>query len=243
MADNRGMGLTRAQKIRKHGDSAGQAAASSAAPTRPAPGRVPAPQGGTAQTRPDPEGSSSSPMLVLGAAMVISVLFLLYVNLLVLGGFASAMTEGHGVPELRLLGFTTEWFQGFAGALGDDGAEAYRSIHRSTALIAPLPMAASWALFVIVQSRGGRLFRWVGLAVVAAFAGVYLAGSEVLDRAVAAPQDTGLVSTASLLMNLRGLLLLAMIALLVWAMLRSMRRIAGEMAERGRQDRDGDGRG
>ena len=89
---------------------------------------------------------------------------------------------------------------------------------------------------MLLQSRGAALFRWAGLGVVALFAIVYLLGSSVLDRAVADPQDETLVGMASLLMNLRGALLLGMVALLVWAMLRSVRRIAGEMAQRGRQD-------
>ena len=62
---------------------------------------------------------------------------------------------------------------------------------------------------------------------------------DVLDRAVADPSQTGLVTVASLLMNLRGALFLAMIALLVWAMLNSVRRIAHEMAEQGRADAAG----
>ena len=232
------MGLSRAQKIRKYGEDAGDASARPsprAEPARPALNTAPTASQRREELRADPERSTSSPMLVLGAAMTIAVLFLLYVNLLILPGFASSAAGGHGVPELRLLGFTTEWFQGFAHALGDDGAAAYRSIHRSTALIAPLAVAVAWALFVLVQSRGSRRFRWTGLAVVVAFAAVYLLGNAVLDRAVAAPEDTGLVSAASLLMNLRGALLLGLLALLVWAMLRSVSRIAGEMAERGRE--------
>lgn len=174
--------------------------------------------------------------MLVGVLMAVAALFLLYVNLVILPGFASAMAGGHGVPELRLLGFDAEWFRGFTDAMDDGAAEAYRSIHRSTALIAPLGMAVGWAAFVLLQSRGAALFRWVGLGVVALFTIVYLLGSSVLDRAVADPQDETLVGMASLLMNLRGALLLGMVALLVWAMLRSVRRIAGEMAQRGRQD-------
>lgn len=239
------MGLSRAQKIRKHGDSAAEAPTSRAAagPPGPAAGPTGSAAGRSAadprreQLRPEPESSPSSPMLIVGVAMTIAVLFLTYVNLVILPGFASAMVGGHGVPELRLLGFDAEWFRGFTEAMDRDAAEAYRSIHRTTALIAPLGMAVGWAAFVLVQSKGSALFRWVGLGVVAAFAIVYLLGSSVLDRAVSEPQDEVLVAMASLLMNLRAALLLGMIALLVWAMLRSVRRIAGEMAERGRQDR------
>lgn len=239
------MGLSRAQKIKKHGDSAAEAPTSRAAAAAPRPAA--GPTGGSVgrsaadprreQLRPEPESSSSSPMLVVGVAMAIAVAFLLYVNLVILPGFASAMVGGHGVPELRLLGFDAEWFRGFTQAMDDGAAEAYRSIHRSTALIAPVGMALSWAVFVLLQSKGAALFRWAGLGVVALFAIVYLLGNAVLDRAVADPQDEALVAMASLLLNLRGALLLGMIALLVWAMLRSVRRIAGEMAERGRQDR------
>ena len=238
------MGLSRAQKIRKHGDSAAQAPTgrSTSAGSRPAPGRTGAAAKGAAaaarreQLRPEPESSPSSPMMLVGVLMAIAVLFLLYVNLVILPGFASAMAGGHGVPELRLLGFDAEWFRGFTDAMDEGAAEAYRSIHRTTALIAPLGMAVGWAAFVLLQSKGAALFRWVGLGVVALFTVVYILGSSVLDRAVADPQDDALVGMASLLMNLRGALLLGMIALLVWAMLRSVRRIVGEMAERGRLD-------
>ena len=145
--------------------------------------------------------------MLVGVLMAVAALFLLYVNLVILPGFASAMAGGHGVPELRLLGFDAEWFRGFTDAMDDGAAEAYRSIHRSTALIAPLGMTVGWAAFVLLQSRGAALFRWVGLGVVALFTIVYLLGSSVLDRAVADPQDETLVGMASLLMNLRGALL------------------------------------
>lgn len=237
------MGLSRAQKIKKHGDSAAQAPTgrTAAARSRPAARSTGASTTTAAaqrreQLRPEPESSPSSPMMLVGVLMAVAALFLLYVNLVILPGFASAMAGGHGVPELRLLGFDAEWFRGFTDAMDDGAAEAYRSIHRSTALIAPLGMAVGWAAFVLLQSRGAALFRWVGLGVVALFTIVYLLGSSVLDRAVADPQDETLVGMASLLMNLRGALLLGMVALLVWAMLRSVRRIAGEMAQRGRQD-------
>lgn len=237
------MGLSRAQKIKKHGDSAAQAPTgrTTAARSRPAARSTGASTTTAAaqrreQLRPEPESSPSSPMMLVGVLMAVAALFLLYVNLVILPGFASAMAGGHGVPELRLLGFEAEWFRGFTDAMDDGAAEAYRSIHRSTALIAPLGIAVGWAAFVLLQSRGAALFRWVGLGVVALFTIVYLLGSSVLDRAVADPQDETLVGMASLLMNLRGALLLGMVALLVWAMLRSVRRIAGEMAQRGRQD-------
>lgn len=237
------MGLSRAQKIKKHGDSAAQAPTgrTTADRSRPAARSTGASTTTAAaqrreQLRPEPESSPSSPMMLVGVLMAVAALFLLYVNLVILPGFASAMAGGHGVPELRLLGFDAEWFRGFTDAMDDGAAEAYRSIHRSTALIAPLGMTVGWAAFVLLQSRGAALFRWAGLGVVALFTIVYLLGSSVLDRAVADPQDETLVGMASLLMNLRGALLLGMVALLVWAMLRSVRRIAGEMAQRGRQD-------
>lgn len=237
------MGLSRAQKIKKHGDSAAQAPTgrTTAARSRPAARSTGASTTTAAaqrreQLRPEPESSPSSPMMLVGVLMAVAALFLLYVNLVILPGFASAMAGGHGVPELRLLGFDAEWFRSFTDAMDDGAAEAYRSIHRSTALIAPLGMTVGWAAFVLLQSRGAALFRWAGLGVVALFTIVYLLGSSVLDRAVADPQDETLVGMASLLMNLRGALLLGMVALLVWAMLRSVRRIAGEMAQRGRQD-------
>lgn len=240
------MGLTRAQKMRKHGERAapagtGAARSPRADPAAARPGR-PAARGLPAreQLRPAPSGSTSSPLLLVGVVMVIGVLFVAYVNLIVLTGFAAELAGGHGVPELRLTGFSPEWFRGFADSLSEDGAAAYRSVHWSTGLLAPVVMSAGWALFVVLQSRRGhRVYRWVGLGVVAAFLAVYLAGSAVLDRAVADPSQSALVSAASLLMNLRGALLLAMIALLVWAMLNSVRRIANEMAERGRADADG----
>lgn len=229
------MGLTRAQKIRKHGERAADPA--------PEPGPAPIASGPTLsqrreEMRPAPE-RSSSPLLIVGVIMVIGVLFMLYVHLIVLTGFSAQMAGGYGVPELRFGGFTAPWLQGFAEALGDDGAAAYRSLHWSTGLLAPLFMAAGWALFVVLQSRGGqRLFRWVGLAVVLAFLAICLGGNAALDQAVAAPHDEALVTLASLLVSMRLAAFLAMLALLVWAMFASVRRIAGEMAERGAAEDD-----
>lgn len=237
------MGLTRAQKMRKHGERAAEAATGTARdararPAAPRPDSSPAPAQGRDQRHPDPSRSTSSPMLIVGVVMVIGVLFVAYVNLVVLTGFATELAGGYGPPELRLTGFSQEWFQGFVQAMADDGPAAYRSVHWSTGLLAPLVLAAGWALFVVLQSRRGhRVFRWVGLAVVVAFLAVYLLGSAVLDRAVAAPSETGLVTAASLLMSLRGALFLAMIALLVWAMVNSVRRIANDLAEQGRATR------
>lgn len=234
------MGLTRAQKMRKHGERAGE---TTAGPARPLAGARSAEASPTLaqrreELRPDPSRSTSSPMLIVGVVMVIGVLFVAYVNLVVLTGFTTELAGGYGPPELRLTGFSHEWFQGFVQAMTDDGPAAYRSVHWSTGLLAPLVMAAGWALFVVLQSRSGhRVFRWAGLAVVVAFLAVYLLGSAVLDQAVAAPSETGLVTAASLLMSLRGALFLAMIALLVWAMVNSVRRIANDLAEQGRATR------
>ena len=125
------MGLSRAQKIKKHGDSAAQAPTgrTTAARSRPAARSTGASTTTAAaqrreQLRPEPESSPSSPMMLVGVLMAVAALFLLYVNLVILPGFASAMAGGHGVPELRLLGFDAEWFRGFTDAMDDGAAEA-----------------------------------------------------------------------------------------------------------------------
>ena len=131
------MGLSRAQKIKKHGDSAAQAPTgrTTAARSRPAARSTGASTTTAAaqrreQLRPEPESSPSSPMMLVGVLMAVAALFLLYVNLVILPGFASAMAGGHGVPELRLLGFEAEWFRGFTDAMDDGAAEAYRQLAR-----------------------------------------------------------------------------------------------------------------
>ena len=84
-------------------------------------------------------GSGSSLGIIIGVLTTIAVLLFCYVTFLVLPGIGRAY--GLTLPELRITGFDREQIAAAASALGDQGREDYRWVHRSSGLLMPLFMA------------------------------------------------------------------------------------------------------
>ncbi|MEF3121026.1 hypothetical protein [Kocuria flava] len=218
------MGLTRAQKARKHGDSAGRAPgggrerAREQAPARPAPPR-------------------SSPGLVVGATMAVAAALWLWVHAWILPGFAAAAAGGTPLAEWTLGGFDQEHARALAASLDEEGRAAYEGIHRSSGLLAPLFVGLAWLLFVALNTAS-RARRWTRSAVVLAFAGVSLAGNSAIDAALADPGDGAAVTTASVLVLARWVLLVLLLAVTALTAAEGLRRRASARVAGG--DRAGD---
>lgn len=206
------MGLTRAQKARKHGGST--AAPGPARATRlheAAPGEL----------RPEPTRSSSG--LVVGVALTVSAILWLYVHAWILPRFGAAAAGGLTLPEWMPGGFGQEHAQRLATALGEQGRAQYEAVHRSSGLLAPLFVGLAWLLFVAVNTAS-RARRWLRSAVVLGFAAVSLAGNAAIDAALADPGDGSAVTTASVLVIARWVLLVLLLAVTVTVSVEAMRR-------------------
>ncbi|WP_298586552.1 hypothetical protein [uncultured Kocuria sp.] len=206
------MGLTRAQKARKHGGTA--------APPGPRRGTR-LHQAGPGELRPEPTRSSSG--LVVGVAMSVSAVLWLYVHAWVLPQFGAAAAGGLALPEWMPGGFDQEHAQRLATALGEQGRAQYEAVHRSSGLLAPLFVGLAWLLFVAVNTAS-RARRWVRSAVVLGFAAVSLAGNAAIDAALADPADGSAVTLASVLVIARWVLLVLLLAVTATVAVEAVRR-------------------
>ncbi|MFI7584471.1 hypothetical protein ACH9DO_11835 [Kocuria sp. M1N1S27] len=208
------MGLTRAQKARKHGGSTAS----------PGPARgTRLHEAGPGELRPQPTRSSSG--LVVGVAMSVSAVLWLYVHALVLPQFGAAAAGGLALPEWMVGGFGQEHARRLAAALGEEGLAQYEAVHRSSGLLAPLFVGLAWLLFVAVNTAS-RARRWLRSAVVLGFAAVSLAGNAAIDAALADPGDGTTVATASVLVIARWVLLVLLLAVTVTVAVEALRRRA-----------------
>ncbi|MFI7579202.1 hypothetical protein [Kocuria kalidii] len=208
------MGLTRAQKARKHGGSTAS----------PGPARgTRLYEAGPGELRPQPARSSSG--LVVGVAMSVSAVLWLYVHALVLPQFGAAAAGGLALPEWMVGGFGQEHARRLAAALGEEGLAQYEAVHRSSGLLAPLFVGLAWLLFVAVNTAS-RARRWLRSAVVLGFAAVSLAGNAAIDAALADPGDGTAVATASVLVIARWVLLVLLLAVTVTVAVEALRRRA-----------------
>lgn len=208
------MGMSEGQKKRRYG----AAAAANGASTRPRPTPSPAhttPRAPGTYRREDlapRPGSGSSLGIIIGVLTTIAVLLFCYVTFLVLPGIGRAY--GLTLPELRITGFDREQIAAAASALGDQGREDYRWVHRSSGLLMPLFMALAW-FAMLGQSVHTRAVRWALWSVPLAFAVVVLAGGHAIDAALADPTD-GPVALASGLVIARWVLTAALLAQAAW---------------------------
>ncbi|MFF0989210.1 hypothetical protein [Kocuria nitroreducens] len=206
------MGPTRAQKARKHG----------ATTATPGPARATRlHQAEPGELRPEPTRSSSG--LVVGVAMSASALLWLYVHAWVLPRFGATAAGGLTLPEWMPGGFGQEHARRLATALGEPGRAQYEAVHRSSALLAPLLVGLAWLLFVAVHTAS-RARRWRRSAVVLGFAAVSLAGNAAIDAALADPGDGSAVTTASVLVIARWVLLVLMLAVTATVSVEALRR-------------------
>ncbi|MFW6187925.1 MAG: hypothetical protein ACOC84_08025 [Actinomycetota bacterium] len=217
------MGLTRAQKARKHGSTT----------TTPGPVR------GTrlhevrpGRLRPEPARSSSA--LVVGVAMTVSTLLWLYVHAWVLPRFGAAAADGLLLPEWLPGGFDQDHVHRLAAALGEQGRAQYEAVHRSSGLLAPLFVGLAWLLFVAVNTAS-RTRRWIRSAVVLGFAAVSLAANAAADAALADPGDGSAVLTASVLAVARWVLLALLLAVTAAVAVEALRRRAAHGAAQSRR--------
>ena len=209
------MGMTRAQKVKKYGESEGST------PTAPRRSRDPAVRPVSVhemrpgELAPEPGKSSSAGILVV-VAFSVGVALWLYYHLLVLQGVSGALAGGVTAPELLAGGFSAEHLADFARGLGTDGRTEYEGVHATTGLLTPLLTGLGWLLFTGLNTPQ-RARKWVYWVVVLAYAVVFLLGNCALDSAVAHPQDTAYAAYASGLVLTRWLLFAALllIALLV----------------------------
>ncbi|WP_424346559.1 hypothetical protein [Kocuria sp. CH-021] len=209
------MGLTRAQKARKHGGAA--------APAGP-PRGTRLHQAAPGELRPEPTRSSSA--LVVGVAMSVAALLWLYVHVWVLPRFGAAAAGGLALPEWMPGGFGQEHAERLAAALGEEGRAQYEAVHRSSGLLAPLFVGLAWLLFVAVNTAS-RARRWLRSAVVLGFAAVSLAGNAAIDAALADPGDGSAVTTASVLVVARWVLLVLLLAVTAAVAVEAVRRRSG----------------
>lgn len=215
------MGLTRAQKIKKHGDKAGEAPAFTPGPPPPAVKKQPTGRD-TELPAPSPTKTKRQPGILIAVVMIIGALLMFYVNVLILPEFDQMMAQGHGVPELQITGYDHAWFTEFSRIIGDEGAHLYASVHWTTGLLAPLVMAVGWALFLVIYAKKGYE-RVSGLIVTALFLAVNLGGNAVVEAAVADPSNGALVTSSSVLMSTRWVLLVVLMFVTFGIFFRKMR--------------------
>lgn len=211
------MGMSNSQKARKYGVGSAPGDASGSTSVRPSTRPVRVRDIQRAELAPRPT-DSSSPALVVGAVLGIGTALWLYYHFLVLPGFSRTMAMGLPTPEMMVGGFDTGYAQRFAGALDGEGHTAYRGAHSGVGVFAPLLLALGWLTFsgANTPQRGRKWLYWViGLA----YAVIFLVGNRVLENAVSAPGDPGLVGLASGLVIARwallGILLIAAILISV----------------------------
>lgn len=220
------MALTRAQKARKHGSTAVQPPPRGARLHEARPGEL----------RPEPARSSSG--LVVAVAVGVSALLWLYVHAWVLPQFGAAVADGLLLPEWMPGGFDQAHAARLAVALGEEGRAQYEAVHRSAGLLAPLFVGLAWLLLVALHTAS-RARRWLRSAVVLGFAAVSLAGNAAIDAALADPGDGAAVTTASLLVLARWVLLVLLLAVTALTAAEGLRRRAPARVAGG--DRAGDG--
>lgn len=213
--------MTRAQKVKKYGDNAGEAPTSTGQ-RRNSPGPRLAPRNKELPP-PEPTKAKRQPGVLIAVIMVIGALLMFYVNVLILPEFAHMVADGHGVPELQVTGYSPEWLSEFARIIGDDGAQLYASVHWTTGLLAPLVMAVGWALFLVIYAKRGYE-RISGLVVTALFLAVNLGANAVVDMAVSDPGNTTLATLSSVLMSTRWVLLVVLMFVTFAIFLRKMRQ-------------------
>ena len=158
--------------------------------------------------------------------MSVSELLWLWVHAWVLPRFGAAAAGGLTLPEWMPGGFGQEHAQRLAAALGEEGRAQYEAVHRTSGLLAPLFVGLAWLLFVAV-STASRARRWVRSAVVLGFAAVSLAGNAAIDTALADPGDGAAVTTASVLVIARWVLLVLLLAVTATVALEAVRRRSG----------------
>ncbi|RKQ34070.1 hypothetical protein [Kocuria tytonis] len=228
------MGMTRAQKARKYGESGGSTAAGSrrsrGAAARPAGVRPTS----VHEMRPDelaaePTRGSSAGILV-GVAFFVGAALWLYYHLLVLQGVSGAMAHGVTAPELLAGGFGPEHVADFARGLGPDGHTGYKGVHATTGLFTPLLTGMGWLLFTGLNTPQ-RARKWVYWVVVLAYAVVFVAGNSALDAAVAHPADQGAAALASGLVVTRWILFAALVLITVIVAVSVVRRKLSDFAE------------
>lgn len=215
------MGLTRAQKIKKYGDRAGEVPAGGPGRRERSAAAAPA-RRNTELPAPEPTKVKRQPGVLIAVIMVIGALLMFYVNVLIMPEFSAMVAEDHGVPELQVIGYDQAWFEQFARIIGDDGAQLYASVHWGIGLLAPLVMAAGWALFMVIYAKRGYE-RWSGLIVTALFLVVYLVGNAVVQQAVADAGNGALVTFSSVLISTRWVLLVVLMAVTFGIFFRKMR--------------------
>ncbi|WP_047692172.1 hypothetical protein [Kocuria sp. ZOR0020] len=217
------MGLSRAQKVKKHGELAAEAPATPRTPREDRVSAAPRRQRrSTELPAAEPTKTKRQPGILIAVVMIIGALLMFYVNILILPEFAHVVAEGHGVPELQVTGYSPEWLAEFSRIIGQDGANLYASVHWSTGLLAPLVMAVGWILFLVIYAKRG-LERTGGLVVTGLFPAVTLGGNVAVEQAVAAPANAGLATLSSVLMSTRWVLLVVLMFVTLGVFLRKMR--------------------
>lgn len=228
---NGGMGMSKGQKQRiygageepsprrsgaRGGRTSGPASARASSAASRAAGAARAMNGDAAAARREPRSALG---VIIGVLTVIALLLFAYVYVLVLPSMGAAY--GLVVPELRFTGFGREEIARSAAALGADGRENYRLIHRSSGLLLPLFLALAW-FAMIGQSLDSRRARWAMWAVPLLYAVVHLGGDAAVDAALADPAS-GPVILASVLVVARWVLLLTMLAQALWMLVHLVR--------------------
>ena len=123
----------------------------------------------------------------------------------------------------RVFGAAMMAVPALATALGEQGLAQYEAVHGSSGLLAPLFVGLAWLLFVAVNTQS-RARRWLRSAVVLGFAAVSLAGNAAIDAALADPGDGAAVTTASVLVIARWVLLVLLLAVTGAVAVEALRR-------------------
>ncbi len=223
------MGMTNSQKAKKYGKSAGSSkrAGATAAPAPRRGQHVHEMPNGALKAEP---AKASSASIVVGAVLVIGLAIWAYYHAVVLPGFSERAAGGMGVPELQFGGFDQPYIAQFSQALGDTGLGDYTGVHATTGLFAPLLFALGLLLFFGLNTAK-RAVKWLFWLVALAYALVFILGNRALEAAVASPDDTALVSSASGLVFARWALLAAVIVVALIVNIMVVRRKLNDFAQ------------
>lgn len=222
------MGMTRAQKARKYGDTTGAAPAGSTSSRGARVRPVSVHEMRDGQLAAEPTKASSAGILV-GVAFFVGLALWLYYHLLVLQGVSGHMAGGVTAPELLAGGFGPEHVAQFARGLGADGLTEYEGVHATTGLFAPLLTSLGWLLFTGLNTPQ-RARKWVYWAVVLGYAVVFVAGNSALDAAVAHPADRDAAALASALVVTRWVLFAGLVLIAVLVVVSVVRRKLSDFA-------------
>lgn len=206
------MGLSKGQKERLYGKDNIQAPVES----QPAPPVARNSRYANGQLYAEPTKSSSN--MYLYVALAVAVLLGAYNYFWLLPQFSTF--AGNTVPELMFT-FGREHVTAFANNIGPDYLEQYKAYHRVSALVFPLLFTATWVGFIFGAKLPAKM-RAVHLVIPVLFAVIYIIGGFVLNLAVTNPAG-GAVGIASLLITLRWLLFFAMLAQLLYLIVRLVR--------------------